>query len=145
MSAYSEKFKDPRWQKKRLEILKRDKFSCQVCFDEKSTLHIHHKYYEGFKDPWEYSDSCLITLCFECHESEQLEKKQYEHLLIKTLYNIGFMADDLREIASGFSRFKIRHTNQVVASALSFFLSNKINHIKIIDDYFKNLKKKNAK
>jgi len=28
--TYSEKLKDPRWQKKRLEILSRDNFTCET-------------------------------------------------------------------------------------------------------------------
>ena len=45
MSEYAEKFKDPRWQKKRLEILERDDFSCRVCYDASNTLHVHHCFY----------------------------------------------------------------------------------------------------
>lgn len=67
MSTYSEKFKDPRWQKKRLEILNRDKFKCRKCGDEKSTLHIHHILYKYGNDPWDYSNKNLITLCKDCH------------------------------------------------------------------------------
>lgn len=40
-SEYLEKLKDPRWQKRRLEIFQRDEFTCQVCFDTESTLHVH--------------------------------------------------------------------------------------------------------
>lgn len=68
MTSYLEKLKDPRWQRKRLEILERDKWRCQSCYDSKSTLHIHHKHYEKGKDPWEYSKEDLITLCGFCHE-----------------------------------------------------------------------------
>lgn len=31
--TYSQKLRDPRWQKKRLEILERDSFTCQHCHD----------------------------------------------------------------------------------------------------------------
>ena len=64
---YSDKLKDPRWQKKRLEIMNRDNFACRSCSDIESTLHVHHvKYLKQF-DPWEYSDEYMITLCDECH------------------------------------------------------------------------------
>lgn len=66
--TYAEKFKDPRWQKKRLEILERDGFSCVLCGTEKITLHVHHGYYERGFDPWEYESETLWTLCEECHE-----------------------------------------------------------------------------
>lgn len=70
MSTYSEKLKDPRWQKKRLEIFQRDQFTCQECSDTKSTLHAHHIYYEPASEPWEYFNEALITLCASCHEIE---------------------------------------------------------------------------
>lgn len=63
---YSEKLKDPRWQKKRLEILQRDNFTCQLCEDKTTTLHIHHKKYTG--EPWEAPEEDLVTLCEHCHE-----------------------------------------------------------------------------
>lgn len=63
--TYSEKLTDPRWQRKRLEILNRDNFSCQLCGSDKYTLHVHHKSYNG--DPWETANSELITLCEDCH------------------------------------------------------------------------------
>ena len=31
---YSEQLKSPKWQKKRLEIMQRDKFTCQLCGDK---------------------------------------------------------------------------------------------------------------
>lgn len=67
--TYSEKLKDPRWQKLRLEILERDGWRCQCCGDAKSTLHVHHKYYESGFDPWDYDQGTLETLCETCHES----------------------------------------------------------------------------
>lgn len=72
---YYEKLKDPRWQKKRLQILERDEFTCQFCGDKETTLHIHHKYYEEV-EPWEHDDSALITLCKDCHEKESKNKKE---------------------------------------------------------------------
>lgn len=68
MSAYFAKLKDPRWQKKRLEILNRDQFTCRLCDDKESTLHVHHVWYERGADPWDYPENCLITLCENCHE-----------------------------------------------------------------------------
>ena len=66
--SYSELLKDPRWQKKRLEILDRDNFTCTVCGDSRETLHVHHKRYSG--SPWDSSNEDLSTLCRWCHEQE---------------------------------------------------------------------------
>jgi hypothetical protein len=63
-----EKYLDPRWQKKRLTILKRDKFTCQSCKEDDNTLHVHHIEYKEGKEIWEYKNDDLITLCDNCHK-----------------------------------------------------------------------------
>lgn len=76
MSDYWQKLKDPRWQAMRLRIMERDKFSCRDCKDEKSTLNVHHAFYRKGRDPWEYDESDLITLCETCHENRH-DSKEY--------------------------------------------------------------------
>jgi len=68
--SYSEQLKDPRWQKKRLQIMERDGFQCALCMDDKSTLHVHHKKYIYGRKPWEYKNEALVTLCENCHKKE---------------------------------------------------------------------------
>lgn len=58
-------YKDPRWQKRRLEIMERDGFACVACGDKESELHVHHKRYRG--QPWEAKDDDMQTLCVYCH------------------------------------------------------------------------------
>lgn len=70
---YSEKLRDPRWQKKRLEILQRDGFTCTLCGDKQTTLHIHHSKYFG--DPWDIKDEFLTTHCQHCHSIIEFYKK----------------------------------------------------------------------
>lgn len=67
MKKYSENLKDPRWQKKRLEIMQRDNFTCQCCGDNTTELHVHHKTYSNGKEPWDYSNDNFETLCINCH------------------------------------------------------------------------------
>ncbi len=67
-SEYLQLLKHPKWQKKRLTILKRDNFQCQLCKDKETTLHIHHLKYIDENKPWEYKDKDLITLCEDCHK-----------------------------------------------------------------------------
>lgn len=69
VTTYSEKLKDPRWQRKRLEVMERDEFCCQICMDSGSTLHVHHKRYVKGRNPWEYEIHDLATVCENCHES----------------------------------------------------------------------------
>lgn len=76
--TYSEKLKDPRWQRKRLEIMQRDGFKCCECGDTTKTLHVHHSNgYRNGLDPWEYADGELQTLCEPCHSSTHRSFKIY--------------------------------------------------------------------
>ena len=65
--TYWELLKDPRWQRKRLEILERESFTCEECGDTKTTLHVHHMYYRKGWKPWEYPAESLRSLCEHCH------------------------------------------------------------------------------
>lgn len=68
--TYSEKLRDPRWQKKRLEVLEEAGWACVRCGDTSSTLHAHHKTYLSGREPWEYDSDQLAVLCESCHEAE---------------------------------------------------------------------------
>ena len=59
---------DPRWQKKRLEVMQAHNFSCEICGDKESTLHIHHKQYLKGYEPWDYKIDQLSCVCETCHE-----------------------------------------------------------------------------
>ena len=67
-STYADDLLDPRWQKKRLQIMERDEFTCMGCGVTNVTLHVHHTYYVSSRKPWEYPDWSLTTLCKDCHE-----------------------------------------------------------------------------
>jgi 5-methylcytosine-specific restriction endonuclease McrA len=94
--TYSEKLKDPRWQKRKTSILQRDNFQCQEksCLSTHKTLHVHHLDYIPGIEPWEYPDDMLITLCFECHEKEK-DRTRLEFYLSNTLRMKGFLLSDL--------------------------------------------------
>ncbi len=101
--TYFEKLKDPKWQQMRLKVLERDEWTCQICQDKDSTLVVHHRYYERGKDPWEYPIEALVAFCQDCHEAERQEMAEYEPLLLQQIKKV-FFADDLRELAWGFSQ-----------------------------------------
>lgn len=67
MKTYSEKLRDPRWQRKRLEIMQRDNFTCKRCGSTDKPLCVHHWRYTG--EPWEIGNRDLDTLCDDCHQS----------------------------------------------------------------------------
>jgi hypothetical protein len=70
-TSYTELLKDPRWQKKRLEVMQSRNFACEECGDESSTLHVHHGCYIKGRKPWEYEDEFYHLLCESCHETCQ--------------------------------------------------------------------------
>lgn len=87
---YLEILKNPRWQKKRKEILYRDGYRCAKC-GSKHKLNVHHIFYIKGRLPWEYPNYALITLCRSCHL-----KWHDEHDIIKKPDNdktIGFGDD----------------------------------------------------
>ncbi len=95
--SYADRLRDPRWQKKRLEILQRDDFTCRKCRAKDKTLHVHHVAYYSGQDPWDYSDDFLLTLCYECHEDEG--GGDYEKSLTAALSNVGFLQQDFFSFA----------------------------------------------
>ena len=83
--TYGEKLKSPKWQKKRLEILERDKFTCTNCGSKEKQLHVHHKVYIFNNEPWDYKNEFYTTLCYDCHETEE----QYKFFVNQNIrYNI---------------------------------------------------------
>jgi hypothetical protein len=104
--TYSEKLKDPRWQQRRLQIIERDKYTCQQCLQQDSTLHVHHKFYKENREPWEYEDKDLITLCADCHQLTHAlfdrDKRLHKNML--SLY--GESAFDC--LACGSDQFRIK-------------------------------------
>lgn len=73
MKSYAEKLKDPRWQKKRLEVLNRDNWTCVLCENSKEELHVHHEKYYG--EPWDVDLKDLKTCCWVCHSAITYLKK----------------------------------------------------------------------
>lgn len=103
--TYSEKLKDPRWQKKRLEILQRDEFACVRCGNSKLTLHVHHKSYIPDQDPWDYEDDNYETLCFVCHDVEHQtpeQKEQYKQWFKDYMLQVLERAFDSSRLESSF-------------------------------------------
>lgn len=99
--SYSEKLKDPRWQKKRLEILSRDNWACFWCGDTQTTLHVHHLIYEG-KNPWDACDDTLMTLCEDCHAMEHLKLNELERGLFDALRHRDRGQTDMIKLINNF-------------------------------------------
>jgi hypothetical protein len=78
MKTYSEKLKDPRWQRKRLEIMQEHGFKCEICSDSKQELHVHHKEYEPNREPWDYASYKLQCLCSDCHKMSHIDEEKIQ-------------------------------------------------------------------
>ncbi len=85
LSLYAQKLKDPRWQKKRLEIFTRDEWTCQLCSNTKDTLVVHHRLYFPDTEPWNYPNDLLVTLCESCHSRESANRTIDEDNLLLVL------------------------------------------------------------
>ena len=143
-SEYAQKLKDPRWQKKRLEILERDEWNCQICHDNESTLVVHHRKYLPNTDPWDYPDYLLVTLCEDCHESERTERPEFEKYLLDVLRH-QFFARDILSFTQGFNKLELLHAPEVVASVYEWALSSPEIQRELIDRYFHFLELKSKK
>lgn len=78
--TYAEKLRDPRWQKKRLKVLERDRFTCCACDDKETSLQIHHLRYTT-TEPHEEPTVNLVTLCEHCHQIIESFKKDNKKVL----------------------------------------------------------------
>jgi len=132
---YSEKLRDPRWQKLRLEVMQRDNFCCQDCGNNEATLNVHHFEYHG--DPWDTPTDFLITLCENCHKVEGLHRERVEKELLTALRKKRLPWHAVSSLAEGFNGLKIIHGTEVMASIISDFLQNDIKMSKIVEDFFK--------
>jgi hypothetical protein len=81
MSSYSDKLRDPRWQRKRLEVLEQAGWKCESCESTTKTLHVHHKQYVKGREPWDYETSNFEALCEDCHESAHNDKELINTIL----------------------------------------------------------------
>lgn len=99
--AYAAKFKDPKWQKLRLEVMQRDDFACCRCGDAESHLNVHHCYYEWDNDPWEYPHSSLVTLCENCHQEETEATPAAKAALWQVFASQGVLCDEIGDFVNG--------------------------------------------
>ena len=153
---YIELLKDPRWQKKRLEIMQRDNFTCQHCGSTEKTLNVHHLLYSKGSKPWEYDNDNLITLCQDCHEKET-EAKDNLYLSFCNFKDImaksGFSYEFCDKIIDSISYFDVNPYNKKMFNSIKYLISVCANETKNksdlkalenwrigIDEYLKNNK-----
>ena len=125
MTPYLQKLKDPRWQKKRLEIFERDEFTCQFCQSPDNTLHVHHRLYLKGSDPWDYNADDLVTLCESCHDDVRKLAEQVSYSLDFEPYYMAHKR--LMDLMAG---------GLDIATVLTILSKDRSKIGKIIDEYF---------
>lgn len=136
-STYSQKLLDPRWQKKRLEVLQRDNWTCQLCLDTENTLHVHHRCYEKGRDPWDIDSKHLVTLCAACHEIEEVDMREALDMLVQAIRRTPFDSYDVKRLAEGIEKFTpIPDENKErICAAYAYAFSNIAIQEKIVQTY----------
>ena len=80
-SEFSEQYRSPAWQKRRLERLDAAGWECGNCGDSESQLHVHHTRYVAGRKVWDYSDEELQVLCEACHSGAHALKERLNEAL----------------------------------------------------------------
>jgi len=114
MTTYSDKLKDPRWQRKRLLVFKRDNWTCQKCGSKEDSLTVHHICYVPGADPWDHPDELLLTLCEFCHVKEKtiLPSRKFQLITWAVLLSLKKDAED--HLAVRYSKKKSRYLDCIV-------------------------------
>ena len=126
--TYPEKLKDPRWQKKRLQIFERDKWTCQSCGSTSQTLQVHHRRYLPKKQPWQYDDRDLVTLCSQCHQVEREQWAEFLSELEEILHYCGLLGFDLHGLAASLKCLADNHTHREILDRLWKLSMNDVFH-----------------
>lgn len=104
--SYAQKLLDPRWQKKRLEVMQDNDFTCSACGDTEATLHVHHNMYLKGKEPWEYESDQFSLLCKNCHSNQHNNKDNLFFEVMSRLHLDGPQCKkEIAIIVAGFSYY----------------------------------------
>lgn len=82
--SYAEQLRHPFWQRKRLQVLERDGWSCTTCGARETTLHVHHKRYIKGRQVWEYELDDLVSFCENCHASDHSARELLDEMLSRS-------------------------------------------------------------
>lgn len=73
-SEYALALLDSRWNKKRVQVLKRDNYRCTNCGADNCRLSVHHEIYLKDKQPWEVPMRYLKSMCDRCHSDAHKDR-----------------------------------------------------------------------
>jgi hypothetical protein len=122
--TYSEKLKDPRWQRRRQDAFDFHGQRCCKCQRHTTELHVHHINYSPGREPWDYTNAELAVLCYDCHKRTEREIREYRSDLFKvgpdTLLALGVARDILmakQPYALGYAELLERAVYRLKANA----------------------------
>ncbi|MCW5981249.1 MAG: hypothetical protein KIT09_24410 [Bryobacteraceae bacterium] len=110
--SYSERLKDPRWQKKRSRIPQRCNSQCEECASTQC-IEVHHCYYRYGREPWQYPDIALLALCRSCHKDRADAEMRFR------LFQQSLSTEELRGIQAMFAHCKYWYDGQTLRELLS--------------------------
>ena len=141
---YSEKLKDPRWQKLRLKVFERDNWECRWCNNTIATLTVHHLYYEKDKEPWDYPLDAFLTVCEPCHKFDFEQRYIAEQKLLAELKRKGFSPASTMRIAESVQNLHAGlHNTALFAFLIEWLLTEKDIQKKMLKMYAQFLKENN--
>ena len=116
--TYSEKLRDPRWQKRRLQLFEAANWTCESCGTKTETLHAHHGYYKRKTEPWDYPDYTMHVLCESCHGEMQALLESTHHFIgcysKQELRSLNHILDTMRHSHTEDGRLDKTHTLRVL-------------------------------
>ena len=99
---YSNLLKNPKWQKKRLEVLEAMGFKCENCGKDDQELQVHHRIYSANLKPWEHDIKTMAVWCENCHKSYHQNKdyilKNLSYASPRGLYVLGLFLQECHRI-----------------------------------------------
>ena len=113
--TYAEKLRDPRWQRRRLQVLDKADWMCEECGDASSEMHVHHKIYRKGRLPWGYEIWEYRALCLICHRDEtQVRQELAELMIYMDIHELNELRDYAAELAN---KWLDRQTDREAESA----------------------------
>ena len=102
-STYQQALRDPRWQKKRLELFEASHWTCECCGEKTKELHVHHLLYKKGLKPWEYDQDQLMCVCSTCHEQIGAAKQLLDEAILNYVRGCGpHHASDVYKMLTSF-------------------------------------------
>ena len=116
MSKWSSAYRDPRWLRRREEVLERDEHQCRSCEARGAgaVLQVHHIYYESGRAPWDYEDDMLVTWCARCHKARHETQRR---LLLALASREHYVTDMIADIVSDESQWVLNALEDALVHA----------------------------